>query len=138
MSIHPGEKVRDKLKEREELRKLARESNLISGSVNEVQGLMATRQQWMMDKMLQNIEKGLGTKKGMLGPEKAEDQARDKLMNQYMILERLKQLETGNSKIITKDEPNSQTQKLLQKLESNIDLRKVMFGQDLTTGSRAG
>ena len=36
VSIHPGEKVRDKLKEREELRKLARESNLISGSVNEV------------------------------------------------------------------------------------------------------
>ena len=55
VSIHPKEKVLEKLKEREQLRKLARESNLISGNQNDVDDLQVTKQKWIVDKMLKNV-----------------------------------------------------------------------------------
>lgn len=85
--MHPKEQVNQLLKYRDELRKLARESNMIRGDQDKIKMLIASAKNSNSQNMI--------VSSGGVQQSSDEDVRRQKIMNQFRTIEKIKQMETG-------------------------------------------
>ena len=114
--MHPKEQVNQLLKYRDELRKLARESNMIRGDQDKIKMLIASAKNSNSQNMI--------VSSGGVQQSCDEDVRRQKIMNQFRTIEKIKQMETGTRQIM----PNQMMMTSVKSqnvLETKTDLNKI-------------